>query len=44
VANSTRSFSLLQAKDALKHPYFDDLDFVAVNALENPALNIEETF
>jgi hypothetical protein len=29
---------LLQAKEALKHPYFDDLDRVAVDALENAEL------
>jgi hypothetical protein len=29
---------LVQAKEALKHPYFDDLDMEAVNALENPEL------
>lgn len=28
----------LQAKEAMKHPYFDDLDRVAVDALENPEL------
>lgn len=28
----------MQAKEALKHPYFDDLDRVAVDALENPEL------
>lgn len=28
----------LQAKEALKHPYFDDLDKVTVDALENPEL------
>lgn len=27
-----------QAKDALSHPYFDDLDKAAVDALENPDL------
>jgi hypothetical protein len=29
---------MLQAKEALKHPYFDDLDKVTVDALENPEL------
>lgn len=29
---------MLQAKEALKHPYFDDLDRVTVDALENPEL------
>ncbi len=28
----------VQAKEALKHPYFDDMDKVAVDALENPEL------
>lgn len=28
----------MQAKEALKHPYFDDMDKVAVDALENPEL------
>lgn len=28
----------LQAKDALSHPYFDDMDKAAVDALENPEL------
>jgi hypothetical protein len=32
------SVCCLQAKEALKHPYFDDLDKVAVDALENPEL------
>jgi hypothetical protein len=27
-----------QAKEALSHPYFDDLDRAAVDALENPEL------
>lgn len=27
-----------QAKEALNHPYFDDLDKEAVDALENPDL------
>ena len=27
-----------QAKEALMHPYFDDMDKVAVDALENPDL------
>lgn len=29
---------VLQAKEALKHPYFDDLDKATVDALENPEL------
>lgn len=32
------SVCCLQAKEALKHPYFDDLDRVSVDALENPEL------
>lgn len=28
----------VQAKEALKHPYFDDLDKEVVDALENPEL------
>lgn len=28
----------VQAKEALQHPYFDDLDKVTVDALENPEL------
>lgn len=31
-----------QAKDALHHPYFDDLDKAAVDALENPELEERE--
>ena len=27
-----------QAKEAMSHPYFDDLDRETVDALENPAL------
>lgn len=27
-----------QAKQALQHPWFDDLDMDAMNALENPAV------
>jgi hypothetical protein len=28
----------VQAKDAMDHPYFDDLDREAVDSLENPEL------
>jgi hypothetical protein len=28
----------VQAKDAMQHPYFDDLDREVVDALENEAL------
>jgi hypothetical protein len=31
-------YSPPQAKEALTHPYFDDLDRAAVDALENPDL------
>ena len=31
----------LQAKEALKHPYFDDLDKETVDALENEALRYD---
>jgi hypothetical protein len=31
-------FCALQAKEALNHPYFDDLDKATVDALENPEL------
>ncbi len=31
----------LQAKEALKHPYFDDLDKEVVDALENEALRYD---
>jgi len=34
--------SLLQCKDAMQHPYFDDLDREMVDALENPALQDRE--
>ena len=30
---------LPQAKDAMKHPYFNDLDKDTVDLLENPAIN-----
>jgi hypothetical protein len=32
----------LQAKDALKHPYFDDLDKMAVEALESEVILARE--
>lgn len=36
--NPVTCSAVSQAKEALKHPYFDDLDRVAVDALENPEL------
>lgn len=33
----------VQAKEAMKHPYFDDMDKVAVDALENPELEAFNT-
>jgi len=32
----------MQAKDALKHPYFDDLDKMAVEALESEVILARE--
>ena len=32
----------MQAKDALKHPYFDDLDKMAVEALESDIIRNRE--
>lgn len=32
----------LQAKDALEHPYFDDLDKAAINALESDVIRARE--
>ena len=31
-----------QAKDALEHPYFDDLDKAAINALESDVIRARE--
>ena len=33
---------ILQARDALKHAYFDDLDKEAVDKLENEAIRVHE--
>jgi cyclin-dependent kinase len=32
----------LQARDALAHPYFDDLDKEAVDKLENESIRVQE--
>ena len=32
----------LQAKDALEHPYFDDLDKTTINALESDVIRARE--
>jgi hypothetical protein len=33
-----KSVELVQAKQALKHPWFDDIDRAAMDKLENPAV------
>lgn len=32
------AFLSLQAKDAINHPYFNDLDKATIDLLENPAI------
>ena len=37
-SGSMHELTVPQAKEAMRHPYFDDLDKEAVDALENQAI------